>query len=773
MTEPPSRPLADAAPERRRRRPAVSCTVCRRRKIKCNRETPCSNCLRSRNKTCVYDTRPDPQSQAPAGSSTQQGQRSQQSIPPPPSLAHHERLSPPSEGRALSSCTPSSPSSQTQISTSTLDSMRTRIKELEQQLSEAINRAPLTTTPQHPNKPGQPSNVTDRETLTSYWTGEIFTVDHSTFSKTRMFGQSHWMNGAILLKGLLEIFAKQATEKTSNAYILLDKCKSVARNIKLQRSVRFGPLLSTGPGSSIPSREVADKLFHGYLHTTESVFRILHIPSFTRDYETFFCSPEHVNDTFLIQLKLVMAIGSATYDDRFSLKASAIRWVHEAQAWASDSKPRLNIGSLQAMMLLCLARQTTGVGADLVWITAGALLRSAIYMGLHRDPSRLPRMTHFMAEMRRRLWNTILEITLQTSIDSGGPPMISLTDFDCQPPGNFDDHQLEEIPDSDPVPKPWGVFSQSSVAVALRTSFPVRLTVAKFLNDLGPSASYSDTLRLDADLKATYKHLCRMLSSYPTAGPAPSSFELRFVDFLVRRYFLCLHIVHVGPAIRESESACAFSRKAAVDTSLKLWSLAHPGGSALRKPATSEKTGEDHLARLTICAAGFYRSVLFQACLIIVLELTTQLYEEDHIGPITLRPDCLALVEDAKLWALRRIESGETNIKGYVFHSVVIVQIEGLVKRLPHEDIVPIVFKTVEEAELLCLSILEENLLEIQCAMGGNIDAQPVPDAMAGVGAEWETYDADFEDGWNSGNGEPFFGSDWGFTKTPPDLTLW
>jgi hypothetical protein len=43
------------APKKQRRRPAVSCTLCRQRKIRCNRANPCSNCLRSRSGTCTYE----------------------------------------------------------------------------------------------------------------------------------------------------------------------------------------------------------------------------------------------------------------------------------------------------------------------------------------------------------------------------------------------------------------------------------------------------------------------------------------------------------------------------------------------------------------------------------------------------------------------------------------------------------------------------------------------------------------------------------------------
>lgn len=33
-----------------------SCALCRKRKLRCNRETPCSNCLKSKTGSCVYET---------------------------------------------------------------------------------------------------------------------------------------------------------------------------------------------------------------------------------------------------------------------------------------------------------------------------------------------------------------------------------------------------------------------------------------------------------------------------------------------------------------------------------------------------------------------------------------------------------------------------------------------------------------------------------------------------------------------------------------------
>lgn len=41
-------------PLRKRRRPALSCIECRRRKIKCDRNHPCNHCKQTKNSTCIY-----------------------------------------------------------------------------------------------------------------------------------------------------------------------------------------------------------------------------------------------------------------------------------------------------------------------------------------------------------------------------------------------------------------------------------------------------------------------------------------------------------------------------------------------------------------------------------------------------------------------------------------------------------------------------------------------------------------------------------------------
>lgn len=487
-------------------------------------------------------------------------------------------------------------------------------------------------------------------------------------------------------------------------------CKSLARTIKTRRA----PPWPSPPTLDLPPKEVSDTLLDCYIRYSESVYRILHIPTFRRDYDAFWVSSNAPDMGFLVQIKLVLAIGTLTYDDRFSLRTSAIRWVYEAQTWLSEPKfkSRLNIQFLQTYLLLLIAQEQVGAGGDSMWISIGGLLRKAVHMGLHRDPIHLPKRTIFAAEMRRRLWNTILEIALQSSLCSGSPPFISLDDFDTAPPGNFDDDQLVA---DDPIAKGENQFTQVSSAIALRKTFPVRLAVVRFLNNLPASGTYEETLRLDTQFRTAYKALNRTLQacnqSSPTASTSSLLFEIRVVDLIMLRYLSSLHLPYFGPALHQA--TYAFSRKVVVDSSLKIWRLIHhlpsPTLTASVAAAANPHQDSDPLVRLSTFSSGFYPLACIHASILIIVELQAQLLqEEESLGPVSVRPDLLSVLEEAKTWTRRTVESGETNIKGFLLMCVMTAQIEGLMNGLSENERAEGLVKATEYSIETCLPMLEE-----------------------------------------------------------------
>ncbi|EPE32529.1 C6 transcription factor, putative [Glarea lozoyensis ATCC 20868] len=569
-----------------------------------------------------------------------------------------------------------------------VEGLQSRIQQLEEQLSEAISGTMTSRATTTMETTSSRLGGTFHFNLEGRTTDTAQGVSRSVMHKKRMFGQSHWLN----FRDTWEMIDCHLQEETSKTFSGLQECKSLARAIKFGRS----PLWPLLPTVDLPSKDICDELLDCYLQTTELVYRILHVPTFRKEYDELWIAGRETQGTFRVQLKLVLAIGAATYDDKFSMRTSAIKWVYEAQTWLTrpEGKSHLDVGRLQTRILLLIAREIVDIGGDSTWILSGDLYRRAMNAGLHRDPSSLPTTTVFVTEMHRRLWNSILEICIQSSMTCGGPPLISLDDFNTQPPSNLDDDQLTT---NEPIPKPEEEMSQVSIAIALRKTFPIRLAIAKFLNDLHSNGTYEETICLDKQFRACYKVLCRTVQG-PKSNTGSSTVqpEVYVVEFVMSRYLSSLHTPFFGRSLYET--SYAYSRKAVVENSLKIW----------RASQTSP------LNRLAVCGSGFYETVAFQAALLVAVEIRTQLQEEESLGPVSLRPDLVAVVDNARTWCLQRIKSGETNIKGYLLIHVVTAQIDALRKGVDRNAMPSILVQATQDVEDVCLPILEEMASQAQ-----------------------------------------------------------
>lgn len=483
------------------------------------------------------------------------------------------------------------------------------------------------------------------------------------------------------------------------------------------------------------------------MRTFETVYRILHIPTFYLDYYKYWEDPAGCSDAFVNQLKLVLAIGACFHDDTFEMRNLSARWIQEAHSWLlsplASLKSRLVFSTLQTMCLLHLARQTTGPGADLVWISAGEVVRMAIYMGLHRDPDHLSKMPRLRAELRRRLWATIMEIALQASVDVGGPAAISLSDFDTRPPSNLEDADLEEhggaepCVESLPSPRPVECFTQTSVQIALYRSFPTRLAIAQYLNDFRRKSCYNTTLRLNADLTTAIRGLSRVLSSFRDRGLGrPSEFQMLLVEHVMHSFSLALHLPWTAASQRDPRYY--FSRKVSVETALK---LPRALASDDHKEARPEYGGCADFRRLSTCGSGTYRMIPWQCSMTLGLELLWQaedsrvvragarqngnsevsLPEAAHqIGhaksppqPLTTglgvvpSTELVAGLRGIQAWASRRIAAGETNIRGNVLIAGVLAQEDALRRGDGDDEVLRRTGQAMMDETAICYGLLK------------------------------------------------------------------
>ncbi|KAK4142535.1 uncharacterized protein C8A04DRAFT_29812 [Dichotomopilus funicola] len=707
---------------RRRNRPALSCIQCRTRKIRCDRNEPCASCMKSKIVNCTYEEarRPKPRlwrlSPAPAGgphpelSPTSADERSgarstfafrDLAVPMPSSVPNASCGSSTTAplGKSPESISAASPRSippahhhgpdSGSVTTGPLGNtaaLAERVRQLEQQLADALKR---------PDQ-GSPSSRS-AHTATS--------LDHGLPSRPSR--PDSLMNGEKLFPLLFNVADRIESDKSSDAYFLLQKCKGLGNAVLTTRSARsVRPQL----GNEIPDEKTARLLVDAYFRTFESVYRIIHRPTFWEGYRRYWENPSEADTTFVVLMQLCMAIGTCFQDEVVGLRRLATQWIHEAQVWLVSpiEKCLVSFAGVQVMCMLHIARETCGVESDMVWISAGSLFRTAMFLGLHRDPDNLPNMSVYGAELRRRVWATVLEIVLQSSLDSGAPPLMNLTDFDTRPPSNYDDDQLTENAKFPSIPRPPNAFTHSTVQIALMRSFPIRLAVAQHVNHFTSPGTFEETLKWNTELT----NACRALSAtfqpfYDPAGILPkrlSLFQLRLAEHMVHRFFLALNYPWLWSA--HNNPTYYFARKMCVETSLKLYRAISTGSPAGDSGTASQF---DDFTRLATCAYGAFRSVPTLAVLTICLELLWQVQEDrsfrqtmnmDHslerpaapsndsdvnnsvgmgIGSgAAPRQELLEAVKYSIGWNERRIRCGETNVKGYLLFSALLCQAQAL-----------------------------------------------------------------------------------------------
>ena len=273
----------------------------------------------------------------------------------------------------------------------------------------------------------------------------------------------------------------------------------------------------------------------------------------------------------------------------------------------------MNLCGLQIQCLLILAREAVGLGSDLIWISAGTLLRTAMQLGYSRDPKHFPGMSVLHAELRRRLWAFIVEMVLQASFHAAMPPMISMDDFDTEPPANINDVDIDRETAFPIVSQPLTTFIHTTVQILLRHSLQTRFEIARCTINLRSEIPYDEVLRLGSEITES----CREVVSYTsTARDQFSPFRRNHLEFLLRHSLVLLHRPWAIKA--RSDPRYYFSRKVLLETSL----------TELSSCASAD------YQNMIMLGFGIWRETPPFLAVNITLELIMQI-EEESINPLS------------------------------------------------------------------------------------------------------------------------------------------
>lgn len=467
------------------------------------------------------------------------------------------------------------------------------------------------------------------------------------------------------------------------------KCKTLARAVKSQavsNLKHFSKLRD-----HVPARELADILLENYFRAFESCYRIVHIPTFRRDYERYWNEPDSASELFVVKLLLVLAIGTSLNQNiqlSRSLRLSALQWINATSIFLGspfNEKSKISISGVQIHCLMLVAREVVSVGPDLIWISAGALLRTAKLTGLHRDPSHFTRMTPYQCEIRRRLWATVMELCLQASMNAGGPLMMSTELHDCRLPANLDDDDLD--PELGTIQPAQGddVFTQSSLQIALMQTIAVRYQIAHILNDFGAEQNFQDTLVLGNKLRDTlHQMLSRLQQSHSHGHVNVGEVGLKTYKLMTSRFVLGLFQEFALRGLRDP--LYYFARKTCLDVSLEIAFDVFPISG---QPGSDAHVRDPDFDQIMRVGSGSYKNIIMLAFLLMSLELVSEL-QRTQTGPSSasdnlLRRDFLRYIEAYCHYTAERIQWGESSVKGYVFAAAMVAHQKALVAGQPGE----------------------------------------------------------------------------------------
>ncbi|KAJ5928721.1 hypothetical protein N7466_007677 [Penicillium verhagenii] len=527
-------------PSRRRDKPQLSCNMCRRRKLRCDRSHPCGACReRGLPLSCTYP--------ASAGAT---GRISKDQPPPRSTLPQ-------------------------------------RIEQLEKLIAAIVDDA---------NKKNNPEQVESQDPLgddedkaTSEAEGDTQSeaseaVGHISMqdSKTTYVQDTHW---TAILDGITELkdsvqnevsaLANQSDWTQSSSEVVFPQCEPTTH----------GEILE-----GLPPRETCDRLVADYLNYTSLPCMTYH----SEQYDRFWENPASAHimwvGKFYGAMSLALMFQTDGVENRNELITRFDQKVHQCLVLGryQDCPP-------DTIETICFTLSTQfnqiGDGEVNSLIILGILTRLAQRMGYHRDASHFPDITPYQGEMRRRVWATVTNLDVMLSLSVGLPRLLREFQSDTAPPRNLLDSDFDEdtteLPPSRPI-----TYSTPCQWLVAKTKLTTMLGIITDFSTSIRRPNYAEVMRLDKLLLDTYLEnpeflLERPLNQSLMDTPETILHRIQLVTLLAKARCV-LHYRYL--AASRSDERYSYSRSTCIGAALKILQYhrvmhqeSQPGGRLFRE----------------------------------------------------------------------------------------------------------------------------------------------------------------------------------------------
>ncbi|TGZ77962.1 hypothetical protein EX30DRAFT_174065 [Ascodesmis nigricans] len=467
---------------RKRNRIPLSCGPCRNRKLKCNRASPCDNCLRRKDpSSCTYAS-------TTSSSST--------------AAARAGRLRAANMGQGG-------------------EEMQRRIDRLEGLVLALMQSGS--------GAPGQKSGRAEEEREGEYAgagegadggmeeVAEEVEKINTALGMLKFHGEKSYFRGETYWAALLgEIHGMRRAFTDNNLQYEVDMYNAATEinhcaeeQAPAQPAVPFSTCLGRQELIAlIPVKGLVDLLVDAYFRNFDPLFHILHRPTFNRQLEMFYTNPSAMDTSWLALLFALLSVSLRMYhysgEEPASLAGQTLslsyhlRTACEASLSASKFVQKPFPHTIQAIFLFCIF-PGENEKVDYLWPAMGMGIRIAMGMGLHREITNTPscELTPREGEIRRRIWALFTAMDITISMRMGLPAMVREKEADTNPPRNIPD---DAIPESGPLPEEGGreVMTEASYLIYYHAFVTLHAKTSATLQCLGRNYSYQDLQRLEA-----------------------------------------------------------------------------------------------------------------------------------------------------------------------------------------------------------------------------------------------------------------------------------
>ncbi|KAF5023476.1 hypothetical protein F66182_4476 [Fusarium sp. NRRL 66182] len=509
-------------------RATLSCGSCRQRKLKCDRDEPCSNCV-ARNVACVYASYPRGRVAAQRRDARNSDLNDR--------VQHLEQL--------LGSIVSQLPPQQQQLATSAISPSIKSPESRYKTNQGSIHSASHSGSPQV--KPGR-MMANPNETIyvsSSHWSAICHEVEHIR-EHLNEANESSDLGIADPAQSQVPMLLGQNTVTPNLEQILAD----------------------------VPPKDIVDRLVARYFTTTEPGIK------FENEYKRFWDDPQSVSTQWISLFFGVMATGTFWYlrsGDALPEELGAPMEVMETfQRRCTDclilSRYSTAPGkyTLQALLFNIHGEFARRRDAHLgVWILTGILVRLAMRMGYHRDPDKYPRISPFEGEMRRRIWVVVEQLDTLTSCQLGLPSLIQESQCDTRVPRNILDEDFGPESTQLPPPRPETQATHVLYAIVKAKLMTVFRTIFNQVS-LGKIETYEEIMALDQHLHQAQQSMpsCFRVAKLESCITVPPHLLIRryLLELLFQKARCTLHRHHMTKAYQDAQYH--YSRKSCVDAAM-------------------------------------------------------------------------------------------------------------------------------------------------------------------------------------------------------------